>query len=99
MLIRAGQSLSLSRDSAIEAQLRSDGAASVARDTVIDGTLWAGGDVWLDRGVSVTGRGMRFRSSADGAPVVPEPASFALFLLGSGLLATRPNRPRRALEG
>jgi len=90
VLIQAGGSLALDRDSSIEAQLRSYGSVSVDRDSLIDGSLHAAGNIWLDQGVQVTGAG----AITGAAEPVPEPASVALFMLGAGLFLTRPRLNR-----
>ncbi len=88
LVIQTGGNLSLNRDSLVEAQLLSFGGASIDRDSHIDGTLHALRDVWLDRGVTVTGVGAGAASHA----AVPEPATLALFLASGACLLRRPRR-------
>lgn len=87
--VRAGRSIHVGRDSDIRASLISFGDASIDRDTVLGGQVYADRSLWLDRGVHVLGTPL-----AGGDTAIPEPASALIMGLG-GLAMTRRRRAAR----
>jgi len=92
MVVRAGNSVSVGRESRLDASLHAFGDMSIDRESVIGGRVYARNSLWLDSGVEVLGAPL----AGDGAAgQIPEPASGVLMTAVLAGLAMRRRAGRR----